>query len=195
MASSVRSKSFSNRTSVANTRRHLGAVAFVDLIADRCCGIEFHVDRFTPSGWRCWSLWKWPYGVPNLADIEERMWVGDQSLQPRMYTKKAPSPDGGMTQGIRLAACPAIELSCGSTVSRPPMSKRSESNGGGGNCTRVPSKASYLPHSFCEQCTQGLSDLCRDFVALRALVAAWHGMTPEVRHAIMELARSCRPVE
>jgi hypothetical protein len=68
-------------------------------------------------------------------------------------------------------------------------------SGGGGNCTRVPSDASYFLNSLCEKRTQGLSELCRECVALRELVTNWHRLTPEVRDAIMELAWSCQPVE
>ncbi len=60
-------------------------------------------------------------------------------------------------------------------------------NGGGGNCTRVPIDASHFPDAVCEKCTQGLSELCRDCVALRELAAAWHRLTPDDRAAIMRL--------
>src|SRR5260370_39998255 len=62
-------------------------------------------------------------------------------------------------------------------------------HGGGGNCTRMPSDASCFPDIICENCTHGLSEGCRDSVALHELVAAWHGLTPKVRAAITELAR------
>ena len=45
-----------------------------------------------------------------------------------------------------------------------------------------------------EKCRLGWPEHGRD-EALHKLVAAWHGLTLEVRHKVMELARSCPPVE
>ena len=53
----------------------------------------------------------------------------------------------------------------------------------------VPFDASHFSDDFCEKCTQGLSEGCRDDATLRALVASWHRLTPDVRAAIMQLVR------
>jgi hypothetical protein len=63
-------------------------------------------------------------------------------------------------------------------------------NGGGGNCTRDPSDTSCFSGLLCDECTQGLSDLCRDCVALRELVASWHRLTPTVRKKILDVAQT-----
>jgi hypothetical protein len=44
----------------------------------------------------------------------------------------------------------------------------------------------------CDNFMQGLSELCRDCVALRELVMTWHRLTPDVTAAIMELVRTCQ---
>jgi len=60
-------------------------------------------------------------------------------------------------------------------------------NGGGGNCTRVPSAASPILSDTYEKCPLGLPELSRDDAAVRALVMNWHLLTPDVRAAIFQL--------
>ena len=65
----------------------------------------------------------------------------------------------------------------------------SESNGGGGNCTRVLDYASHDAATTCENCPLGLSELCRDDAMLHELVTSWHRLTSGVREKIVEIAR------
>jgi hypothetical protein len=48
---------------------------------------------------------------------------------------------------------------------------------------------SQMARSGGGNCTYGLSEGCRDCVALREIGAVWHRLTPSVRTAIMDLAR------
>jgi hypothetical protein len=61
--------------------------------------------------------------------------------------------------------------------------------GGGGKCTRVSLDANHLEDLLCDNCTQGLSELCRDCMALSDLLMSWHRLTPDVREKVAEEAR------
>jgi hypothetical protein len=61
---------------------------------------------------------------------------------------------------------------------------------GRGNCTRSSEDAIDLGACTCDEFRVGLSEGCREDEALRELVGNWHRLTPSVRAAIMELARS-----
>ncbi len=69
------------------------------------------------------------------------------------------------------------------------MSERSESNGGGGNCTRSPFSGTLCPNYGYDYATSGWPEHGREDEALRELVANWHRLTPSVKDAIMGLLR------
>ena len=62
-------------------------------------------------------------------------------------------------------------------------------SGGGGNCTRVQDYASHYEDGTYENSAHGLPEWCRDCVTLQELVATWHGLTSEVKAAIIQLVR------
>jgi hypothetical protein len=74
--------------------------------------------------------------------------------------------------------------------SRPAMSERSESNGGGGNCTRSPGSAIICPQCGYDMVTEARPEMGREGAALHELVANWHGLTSSVRAKIVDLLRS-----
>jgi hypothetical protein len=69
------------------------------------------------------------------------------------------------------------------------MSERSESSGGGGNCTRVFNYVTICPKCGYDTALSGWLEMGREDEALRELVANWHCLTPSVRAAIIELIR------
>jgi hypothetical protein len=68
------------------------------------------------------------------------------------------------------------------------MSERCESNGGGGNCTRVFDSASIFPRCGYDMASGDRPQMGREKEALRELVAAWHLLTLAVRERIMQVA-------
>jgi hypothetical protein len=71
----------------------------------------------------------------------------------------------------------------------PAMSERSESNGGGGNCTLSPVSLTIFPKCGYNMAPGSWPEMGREDEALRELVATWHCLTPSVRATIMDLAR------
>ncbi len=62
--------------------------------------------------------------------------------------------------------------------------------GGDGNCTRIPVYPSHCPVCGYEIGSGGWPEHGREDEALKELVAAWHGLAPEVREKILELVRT-----
>ena len=69
------------------------------------------------------------------------------------------------------------------------MSERTESNGGRGNCTRVPGYVTVYLKCGYDTTLSGWPEMGREAEALRELVASWHFLTPSVRAAIIDLIR------
>src|SRR5271165_5489434 len=61
--------------------------------------------------------------------------------------------------------------------------------GGGGNCTRGPVSATLCPICGYDLHPEGWPEHGREDEAVHELVAAWHGLAPEVREKIMEMVR------
>jgi hypothetical protein len=62
-------------------------------------------------------------------------------------------------------------------------------SGGGGNCTRGPVSATLCPICGYDLHPEGWPEHGREDEAVHELVAAWHGLAPEVREKIMEMVR------
>jgi hypothetical protein len=62
-------------------------------------------------------------------------------------------------------------------------------SGGGGNCTRGPVYVTVCPKCGYDMTLSGWPEMGREEEALRELVASWHGLTPSVRAAIIDLIR------
>jgi hypothetical protein len=92
--------------------------------------------------------------------------------------------------GQRSGDQPAAFRCVGSNRKKRACDSRNER---GGNRTSSADDVNCVSEITCENCTYGLSGGCREDAALRELVAAWHGLTPDVREKIMELVRCSRP--
>jgi hypothetical protein len=90
-----------------------------------------------------------------------------------LENERTPSEEGGSSFPVSASQELAVDVS----------------NGGGGNCTRVPIDAKYFANSPRHKCTQGPSELCRDDEALRELITTCHRLALDVKAKIMDLAR------
>ncbi len=70
------------------------------------------------------------------------------------------------------------------------MSERSESNGGGGNCTRVPISTSNSGTFTYGNCTCPWSEMGRESQSLREVIANWPSLPPHIVQAILALVRT-----
>jgi hypothetical protein len=101
-----------------------------------------------------------------------------------MHCAEVRSPKPGQFGRVESSTNPNAKATCGAL--------QLTLSGGGGNCTRVPNNARSFHQDTCRKSHLGLSELCRDDVALQELVASWRHLTSDVRVTIMEIARGGR---
>jgi hypothetical protein len=132
---------------------------------------------------------RWILGVVRPRIVEaQRASQRDVSLQSD-WARDVPSSsvESELRRESEAAGNQPVSILDVSLCSKKAYNTRS---GGGGNCTRNPLFVMCFPNCTYVNASEDAQGMCRDCVALQELVAAWHGLTPEVRETIMGLVRS-----